>query len=233
MLITNLKVNVDYFKTSYIPPKISQVCCNRISSFNNLITAEIMNDNPDVALYKSPVVVKAYDNKDLFMGENGWLVEGETKILYLPPKGKYLFMTFLDWDTLRYQPSIHLLFSNTIISKVNFGFYPLKWKDFSNISLPQVKISNDNIIEINGKHFLQYDITNHSDKWHSFQVKAGFYNSNGNLIGGAFEITTGSVRPYVPETRKIKVPFELPSDYHYKIQLFPNTFFFNPFKKKK
>jgi hypothetical protein len=85
---------------------------------------------------------------------------------------------------------------------------------------------------MNGKHFLQFNITNNSNHLHSFQINAGFYNNNGKLIGGALTYTY-NIKPYKQKLMKIKLFFTPPQDCSFIIQPWPNTYFFNPFKKKK
>jgi hypothetical protein len=233
----DLKISVKYPDSPYIPPKIGQVCCNKISDYKNFITAEIINENSSVGLFKSLFEINSYDEKKYFMGKNSPFCNELNRILYLPPKNKYILVTYLNFPFLfegfkSGPPFSTLLFSSRKIDNIKFHFINLKWMNFVNICLPQASIDNEQLIEMKGKHFLQFNITNNSNRLHSFQINVGFYNNNGKLIGGALA-DTYNIKPYKQKLMKIKLLFTPPPDCSYIIQPWPNTYFFNPFKKKK
>ena len=239
MIIDNLKISVRYPKKSFFsPPIFGQICCRKIGKWLHSLTAEIINENDSVALYKNRIEVKAYDEKGYFLGKNGPLRNASNIILYLRPKEKYIFVTHLSFpsptfDDPRSPPLSTMLFSSRNLYELKFRFYKLKWRDLSFYHLPKVIVSNDLLIEKNTKHILQFNITNLSSSLHSFQVNVGFYSHDGKLIGGAMGLAHRNIKVNVPKTMKIKIPFELPSDCKYIIQPHANTPWLLLFLKKR
>jgi len=214
-------------ETGFIPPKIGQIWwkyigMRTIGIREFRIAAEIINDNKNVGLSNTFVQVNALDKKDLKIGRNTNLLTGSS-ILYLLPKQKYIHIS-----------SFFILeFYYKKVYQIKISFPHLKWRDFSGISFPKAVISNDKLIKINGKHILLFNLTNLSEPKHSFQVNVGFYSYDEKLIGGAIGLAHWNIKPNVPKTMKIKLPFELPPDCRYIIQPYADTPFLRFFLKRK
>jgi hypothetical protein len=236
MIIENLKISVKYpKKSSYLPPAFGQICCRKIAQYEYCFAAEIINENDSVSLYKNPIEIKAFDEKDYYMGRNGAFPNGSYSIQYVHPKTIYIFVTHLACSHRSniYPPPISTrLFGTTVLNKLKIRFNKLRWKNLSGYYFPQALINNDLLIKEKGKQILQFDFTNQSSGLHSYQINIGFYN-NGTLIGGAMKLIHYKIKKNKPKLMKIDIPFELPPDFKYIIQCYADTPFLRLFLKKK
>jgi hypothetical protein len=206
-----------YSSAKFIPPKIEHICWKyirmRTFGFREFrIAAEINNDSDKFGLFKNPVNIYALYKK----GSNIRRIRNffeSSSILYLLPKQKYLYISSFFLMESYYKKTI----------KFELNLPKLNWENFSGLSFPETKISNDRLITLNGKNILKFDLTNLSNPKHSFQVNVGLYNSKGKLIGGAMGIAHYNIRKNVPKPMKIEIPFELPSDCKYVIQTYADT----------
>lgn len=234
MLLTSLliyvKIFISYFKIlwtimhsyinhiffprdNFISPKIGQICWREIETLKSEIkkfrlTAEIVNMNYNVGLYKAFVQVIGLDKEGSKINPSFAEDEGDF-IPYLPPNSKYIFVCDL--------------YGRKQLDDVYFVFQNTKWRDFSNISSPKAVIIYDLLYTIFQEYNLEFIIENLSKYKHRFQINCGFYNKNGRLIGG---VKGNTIQPIKPGKRKymiLDVPFDLPVDCRYEIQVYKDN----------
>jgi hypothetical protein len=187
----------------FIPPRIGQVCLSKIGPATFRVAAEIINENERVGLYNLRVRTLAIDRNDSIVGSSP-LLSIHSNIFCLPPKEKYIYVNYL--------------LAHKEVYTIRIVYPPLKWRDFSCISIPKAAISDDKFVNIKGKLKLVFNITNLSPKSKAFQINIGFYDSTGKLIGGSFAYTNLFIKPNKPKLISADVPLELPPNSTYIIQ---------------
>jgi hypothetical protein len=200
----------NYQPSEFIPPRIGQVCLSKIAYRTYKVIAEIINDNERVGLFNLRVRTLAIDRNDSIVGSSPlgmfpfFSSYRYSHIFCLPPKEKYIYVNYL--------------LARKEVYTIRIVYPPLRWRDFSRISIPKAAISDDKLVNIKGKLKLLFNITNLSSQKKAFQINIGFYDSTGKLIGGSVAYTNWLIKPNKPKSIVADVPLELPPNSTYIIQ---------------